>query len=1060
MKKLTKILGVSLTLVMALSLSLVATPAMADEEAWDAFDVPAPGVAGALEDGFMSTIITGLGPFAQTSDGTYYLYIAGAAPFGDLFMSDDMCRTWEATDWGADVGAVPVDIATSSDDPDILYVATATNVWKTDDAGDGWANLGNPLLVADQGVGAQVLTSVAVGYAGGDPHVFAGSMDPGAGFGEVYHFNDSAFASIWTDLNVGTATVGTNNTSEVYSLDTSPFFDDDTALVAAINDTGDAYLVSNQGATIGAANWDDVLLNDDVWPGPGTPPLTGATDPQFVEDFDYDDNYELFIGVAGAFHAAGAGPSLLGGVFRVTGTGAQDEFLLPDVDADIASLDLVGDMGGTSLIAGTAVAAGPPSVWYSTNDGDDWDETDAGPTGTGAAMALVIADEDFADGGEAICASSAATEGGVHLTTDFGATFRGISALDTDMAGGTWDMSFTDEGAGPLFVITDASTGPGNLSLWIDDGTNWERLLFDNVNNIDLVEASPFFTDDNTLFIADSAAPTIMRSADGGATFTTLTRQPGAPIAAWIVIDDETVLTSDDGTGAAGDIYKTTRYGRRAWDAITVDGAVITDFAKSPDYDSDGTLIVGDADSTVHISTDEGEEWDELGDGDIEADTTFDNATYVCFDSRYPATPFVYAASDDVVERCEIDTAEDWGDQEWADFAGANNAPVLTSGAANGASGIVCSDDGRQVGEDQATLYVLDAALTNLGGNRGGMWRSLNPADTMADVNFESVTAGLATGVEDFTSAVMMDRNLHLTYGSNILLALDWNAGAPVIMTYEDTLAAPIVLTSPGAGVGIDDTGAVFLDWEPLNDDTVANWELQINSDEDFPGSSQVFAAGALFGDSDYNWNAFSGGAVPAAGIIPAAGGEYFWRVRVAMGQPVLSRFSEVRSFTMEVAPPGAVLNVAPAPGEQDVNTMPSFSWGAIGGADLYEFELAADSEFTDIVTSGTSGSNVFVSDVELEYGATYYWRVRGLAFNGAPAGDWNVSVFSTMFEPEEAEPPVVIQEPGPPAEQPDIILTVPTAETPVYVWVIIAIGGLLVVAMVILIIRTRAQPR
>jgi Mg2+ and Co2+ transporter CorA len=40
--------------------------------------------------------------------------------------------------------------------------------------------------------------------------------------------------------------------------------------------------------------------------------------------------------------------------------------------------------------------------------------------------------------------------------------------------------------------------------------------------------------------------------------------------------------------------------------------------------------------------------------------------------------------------------------------------------------------------------------------------------------------------------------------------------------------------------------------------------------------------------------------------------------------------------------------------------------------------------------------------------------------------------------------------------QAPDITLTVPEQETPVYIWVIVAIGALLVIAVIVLIIRTR----
>ncbi|GAH61924.1 unnamed protein product, partial [marine sediment metagenome] len=255
-------------------------------------------------------------------------------------------------------------------------------------------------------------------------------------------------------------------------------------------------------------------------------------------------------------------------------------------------------------------ATGPGSIWYSTDDGDDWDETDKAPTGTGVTQNLVIVDDDFADSGIAWCASNAATkEGGVHLTTDFGATWNGISLLDTDMAEAVYDIAFspdygTDDAA-PMFMVAESSVATTDDSVWKYDGTNWERVWYDVTNELDLVEVSPGYAGDTAVFVAASAAPTILYSHDGGADFTAMIRQPLAAITSWVVIDDETVITGASG----GAIYKTVRYGRRIWDEPTVAAAagLITDLAVLGD-----TVLAGDDASQVFISSDSGDEFEEV----------------------------------------------------------------------------------------------------------------------------------------------------------------------------------------------------------------------------------------------------------------------------------------------------------------------------------------------------------------------------------------------------------------------------------------------------------------
>ena len=1049
-KKLHKILGITLTLVMAISLTFAfSAPAMAAEEEWDGFDVPDESTAAAgLGDAFMGNAIGSVGPLAQAIDGTLYLYVAGAAPFGDLFTSDDEGRTWDATDYITDLpaaGAI-VAIATSSEDADILYVADATNVYKTDDEGDSWTDLST--MVA----GTEVITCLDVGYADDDPHIFVGTNDPAVTYGEVYYYRDAPFASIWTDLNVCAPDAGgAINNSDVFGIAVSPQFEDDTLVVAVVAEgvLGDSYVTANEGAGIGLTAWDDMEIQDET---PASFLITGATNPIFVDDFDIDDDYELFVGVSGAAHTV----SGLGGVFRVTGMANTDDFLLDDVDANVASIDLVGDLGGASIAVGTSVAAGPASVWYSTDDGDSFDETDKAPTGAGATNNWVAIADDFADSGILWCASQAATkEGGMHLSTDFGDTFNGISMLDTDMDGGVYDVAFSggyEEGAGPMFMVTESSVAAADDSVWMYDGDNWERVWYDAGNALDMVEVSPDYDNDMAVFIADSAIPTILYSHDGSADFTAMTRQPGASIQAWLIVDDETVITADDGTGTAGDVYKTTRYGRRSWDSIATGGGVVTDLAISPSYASDGTMLAGDAASLVFISIDEGEEWDELSGSDVAGWVTAANDTYVAFDPRYSDNGFIYAASDDIVARCEIDLAEDWDDQDFDDYAGADAVPGLAT--VTGCAGIAVADDGMQVGEHVATLYVADGAAG------AGMWRSLNPTDDIGDVIFEPAAAGLA-GAVDFSPGVASVSNLELTYGSNILYAIDTAAGIPIIHTYEDTLAAPVVLGTPANNAGLDETGEVGFEWSDLNSDTVNWYQIYVNEEDDFPGATDE-----LIGTDDQVTQALGPAATRSARDnihndneltwrAATAGTEYFWKVRVSQGGPVMSRWSEIFSFATKVAQVTAPVQVSPEPGAQEVIINPTFDWRPVTGADFYKIMVATDGNFQNIITSSEPAANVWASDVELEYSTVYYWSVQGVSFSGAPEGDEVISIFTTVGEPTEAQPPVII-EPTPPAPAPEVTVTLPVASTPAYVWAIIGIGALLVIALIVLIVRTR----
>jgi len=1178
-------------MVVTLAVAFSPIPALAspDEEAWEAWpDMPAASTVAVPGDYFMTAAITALGPFAKASDGTLYLYVqdglVGAGMFDDLFKSEDEGRTWEATDYGADIGWAAadyiVDIACSSEDPDILYVATANRVYKTEDAGDEWDSVSTAVALAGVlSFATEVITSMDVGYVDGKPYVFIGTTDdplyaPGgtAYRGGVYYMGDFALSGVdWTDLNVDDGAI--NATLDVYSLACSPNFDEDAELDVLVTDQTAAVpytaIVNNIGAAIGV--WDEVVeLQTDVT---GAYRCTVASEIRYVDDFDVDGDYGFFVGTN---NVTGVGD---GDVFFICGTTC---FIDLGIDDDIASVDAVGDYGNTSLVAGAitiAPAAGITSspVYYSTDDGATWDETDKAPTGA-ATVGLttanyVLIDDDFADSGIAWCASDAATkEGAVSLTTDFGATWNGISMIDTNMTGAVYDVAFSpDYGTGdaPLFMVTESNVVAADDSVWKYDGTYCERVWYDAVNALDLVEVSPNYASDTAVFIAASATPRILYSFDGGADFTAMTKNPAdtanvvKPITAWVVIDDETLITG----AASGEVYKTTRYGRRCWDEVDLLGGVaITDIAVSGD-----TVLVGDNNSIVSISTDGGEEYDELSDGEV-ATLAGANDTYVAFDADYATNDTVYAASGAFVARCEIDPDEDMGDQEFDDMgalggfaaasglvtsedgtlyaadatavagigaavaavagvpgdaftimatAAADNGTiqlsagvVVVSGSAGaladvinvGAGGVldplntipgaIVPADGALawnlpgigdwltftcapaapptygtysiVGAAPVAIITADAdgdasvwggagigtgpfalpdcavaavAAAAAPGATGGVNRCLNPTDDVADVEWELPLTGFLAG-EAFTAIGSVGgsgvSSLTLLAGSNILWAIDTAAAPEAIWTYEDTLAAPVILTSPGNGASVDSEDEVTFTWEDLNEDTVEFYELELNEYDDFSGPD---LGATLIDDNDWS---------TGAGALEA-GTTYYWRVTVT--DPVSSRTSAEWSFITKVAQVTAPVEVRPLPGAQDVILKPTFAWRPVTGADTYELVIATDAGFTSVVTSATTLINAWEIDVELDYSTVYYWRVRGISASGAPAGDWVISIFTTMAKPAAAAAPVEITQITQPAP---IVEITKTEITPAWIWAIIAIGAVLCVAVVILIVRTR----
>jgi len=203
------------------------------------------------------------------------------------------------------------------------------------------------------------------------------------------------------------------------------------------------------------------------------------------------------------------------------------------------------------------------------------------------------------------------------------------------------------------------------------------------------------------------------------------------------------------------------------------------------------------------------------------------------------------------------------------------------------------------------------------------------------------------------------------------------------------------------------------------------------------------------------------------------------------------SRLSAVAKVTTEC------YNVAPNPqvpvqGMQDASLAPSFVWAAptAGCAPVsYDFQLSTDPNFGSFIIDTTvTGTGYTYTARDLAYDTNHYWRVRSVAADGTKS-DWTtVQNFHTMMEPAEVVPPVtittnppqtvVVTVPPPqtftiPAPQtitvpPQVTLTqtvtsvagptisLPDQPTPAYIWVIVAVGAVLTIAVIVLIVRTR----
>jgi hypothetical protein len=352
-----------------------------------------------------------------------------------------------------------------------------------------------------------------------------------------------------------------------------------------------------------------------------------------------------------------------------------------------------------------------------------------------------------------------------------------------------------------------------------------------------------------------------------------------------------------------------------------------------------------------------------------------------------------------------------------------------------------CTPAGSAIEVISSGLTVC-SAVTSTGLHPTGVWRTLNPMDpvfpyfTYNLIEWEFLEAGL-TGPHELihrqadTLGVWPD-DLWLTQGSNMLWALDdyRQPADPThdIWMWDDPLAAPVIQVAPADGALLATTMSATISWDPL--DAATLYEYFIFSycptcpDNMVPFENLTTDLTCIVID----------------GLTP--GTTYYWKVRVACDHPQVSKWSDLWTFNTALS--STELLCSPYCGEQDVILTPSFAWDAVIGATSYTIQVATDDAFTAIVTEGTSTVNAWMCDVTLDYDTSYYWQVQAVGANASSA--WAPCIFHTAAEP-------VVVEPTPPVE------VITNEITPTWIWVIIAIGGALTIAVVVLIVTTRRVP-
>jgi len=306
--------------------------------------------------------------------------------------------------------------------------------------------------------------------------------------------------------------------------------------------------------------------------------------------------------------------------------------------------------------------------------------------------------------------------------------------------------------------------------------------------------------------------------------------------------------------------------------------------------------------------------------------------------------------------------------------------------------------------------------------------------------------------------------------GSVMLYAIDtatvlFGAASPGVFYFDDAIVmgGPALL-GPADNARIDViaplTGGVAnvnFTWERMS--LATSYWLFIALDENFTQSvTAVPIAIASTFDPVSSIQPVGGNFV----LIP--GTTYYWRVSAAT--PISSAFSETRKFVVEPTAASVPTISSPVNGGSIDSTSPAFSWTPAVGATMYQFQLSTDPAFGTTLADEQVAAAGIMPAVTLDRGSTYFWRFRAIE---PIEGGWStVANFIVAMEAAAPTPPVVIETvPAPqiniPAAPPATVVEIPPAPAvekiaPAYIWAIIIIGAVLVIAVIVLIVRTRRQ--
>jgi hypothetical protein len=689
-----------------------------------------------------------------------------------------------------------------------------------------------------------------------------------------------------------------------------------------------------------------------------------------------------------------------------------------------------------------------------------WTTTMKDPASTAAAPNVILrVASDYATTSR-VFAGTAGLESAFQVSNDAGYSFNGESLVN---CGGT------NTATAPVFSFSsDAKTlfmsgvdPAGSIALWKTavpfTTTSWLRVFSKPIavagDTACSLKLNPGWTTTPALYLFESSTggtinTPVYVSQDGGTSFTNRNGPSGVGYRTGIVRDAQTVYFVD--YGSVANVYKSTN-GGWTWTTPVSAAVGVVPSAGGILLPAANQIIVAGT-GGVTISNDDGATFTAITGGLPTTDTSAVTAGPPAISANTPSWSIV---ADTNYSKNNLIYAVDLRNAP----AGAYNPQVFRVKTDNTSNvwetlTTTITVPGTTVIYNAATrsgfLYIVTSSATT------GVLRTLYPADLSGNQNwsalFQGLPAGLSSTITTIAGINIYARYNQAYYGFNDVIA----ATKPTLTSPSDNYADSI---NPTGGNGY----AVDLKWSPMGTGSsqVDKVDVEIvDKANGFTGNPSNTAAISV---SPTNPIVNTGNsAFGSAGFILQPNHTYQWRVRAAhtaSGQAYDGVWSDPRTITIQsggsvqqayagvvvLGPTGGATNLDP--------NLVGFAWASVSGATEYTITVATDATLTKTV-SGTPAkvTGSAYQATGLAYGTTYFWAVQ---VTQPTVGIQTISTFTTMAKP-------VAQATGTAAVQPvQTIVVNPTgsAETPVYIWAVIAIGAILVIAVIILIVRTRRVP-